>query len=247
MARIKFYEFKVDDPFLEDFIKLLDKENFFNEVLFEQIKEKYHNRFEIYFFELCKKFLNLKKEIFCDPDSKEIILIKRNLLKFIQELNELLNKNFFLTRDEDHYIFKPLSLLKFWDNATEDLDITTYQELLHLFVVKTLLKKNRELKNLVKAFNEIKVVFIEPNIFDKSQIFLYYFGKLLAIFIERRHEVNDGDIFKLIDRKKSDNYHKIKMILEGFGYPQSNNFKKLATNFDNLAKISEYFGENPKA
>ncbi len=103
------------------------------------------------------------------------------------------------------------------------------------------------MKNLISAFNEIKIVFNEPNIFDKSQIFLYYFGKLLAIFIERRHELNDEDIFRLIDKKNSENYNKIKKVLEGFGYPQSNNFKKLANNFNNLAKISEYFGEDPKA
>lgn len=226
---------------------MLDKENFFNEELFDRVKEKFSIRFEIYFFDICKKFLDLKKKIFLNPDSKEILEIKRKMLKYIKELHDCLANNDFLVKDDDVYIFKPVQLLKFWDTATEDLDINTFQELLKLFAIKTILKKNRHMKNLISAFNEIKIVFNEPNIYDKSQIFLYYFGKLLTIFIERRHELNDEDIFKLIDKKKSENYNKIKKVLEGFGYPQSNNFKKLANNFNNLAKISEYFGEDPKA
>ena len=240
-------DFKVEDSFLDKFFKLLDKESFFNEEFNKEIKQIFYNRFEVYYCEICRNFLNLKKELFVESESKQTYSIKRNILKLIYEINDMLMKNQILTKSDKFYIFKPISLLKLWDNTTEDLDISTHSELLKFFIIKVLLKKNDYLKNYIRAFNELKHIFTsEPNLFEKSQIFIYYIGKLISIFIQRIDEIDDDFLISLLERSNRENYLKIKRILEGFGYPNSNNFRKISMNFGHLAKISEYFGEDQK-
>lgn len=231
---------------MDKFFKLLDKESFFNEELNKEIKQIFYNRFEVYYCEICRNFLNLKKELFVESESKQIYSIKRNILKLIYDINDMLMKNQILTKSDKFYVFKPISLLKLWDNTTEDLDISTHSELLKLFIIKVLLKKNDHLKNNIRAFNELKHIFIEPNVFDKSQIFIYYIGKLISIFIQKKEEIDDDFIINLLDKRNKDNYQKIKSILEGFGSPNSNNYRKIHLNFSHLAQISEYFGEDQK-
>lgn len=232
-----------------------------NEAKIKTILDKFHNRYEIHFFYMIHKYLELKKHIFTNLNQKNILTLKNQLIELIIESNKkieknelLLNGNFNLTslnnlgasgnNNSDIFIFKPLLLLKFWDNSTEDNHIQTYLELNKLFIVKTLLKTNE----IVKAFNELSNVLNDENMFMNSHLLLYYFGKIITQLITKieKGQVTDSTINEFLQRDKLENYNKIKRILREFGQPNSYNYKKRAKNYENLAKISAYFGIDQK-
>lgn len=194
--------------------------------------------------EVCRKFLELKKEIFKNTNSDNISKLRTMILKMLDDMNTLLHDNIFLLNSLEVFIFKPIILLKLWDSSTEENDISTYSDLNKLFYIKTLMK-NKILKSYIKAFEEIKIVFEYENIFDRNQIFLYYFGKIVSSFVENIDKIKDETILSMLDKNKFDNFVKIKNILKGFGYPNSYNYKKKAKNYANLAEISHHFGVDP--
>ncbi len=173
--------------------------------------------------------------------------IKReNTMKFIKDIITLLNDINTLMRNQEFilnsnslFILKPLTLLKLWDNSSEDNDISTYAELVKYFYIKILLKC-KDVNNLYKAFNQIKEVFIKENAFDKAKVFTYYFGKVIALVIQNISQIKNKDALEIFDRDEKENYNKIKTILSSYGR-QSLNYKRKAKNYSNLAKISEYF------
>lgn len=224
------------------------------------ILNDYSNRYEIYFFAILNKFLDLKKHIFTNLNHKNIYIIKTQIIETIFELNKkiekqqlLLNNNFNLgnlasnnhyNNNFDFFIFKPILLLKFWDNSTEDNYLQTYQELNKIFLIKTYLKTN----DILKAFEELCPVLNDENMYMNSHLFLYYLGKIITMLIQKieKRAVNEPKVLELLNKQNIENYNKIKRILREFGQPNSYNFKKRAKNYENLAKISTYFGIDPK-
>jgi len=144
----------------------------------------------------------------------------------------------------DFFIFKPILLLKFWDNSTEDNYLQTYQELNKIFLIKTYLKTN----DILKAFEELSPVLNDENIYMNSQLFLYYLGKIITILIQKieKRSINEPKVLEFLNKQNIENYNKIKRILREFGQPNSYNYKKRAKNYENLAVISSYFNIDPK-
>lgn len=219
-----------------------------NENKIKFIRNDFLNRYEIYFFEILYKYLDLKKHIFTNLNNKNITIIKTKIIDLITEMEKKLEKKQFLinhpksdnnliTSHFEFFIFKPIMLLKFWDNSTEDNHLQSHSELNKFFLVKTYLKT----KDLIKAFGEVKCVLDNENVFINSHLFLYYFGKIIKELILVIDKINDKRILDLLDKDKVENYNKIKRILREFGQPNSVNYKKRAKNYENLASISEYF------
>jgi len=221
----------------------------------------YQNRYEIHFFDLIHKYLDLKNQIFTNLNHKNILTLKNQLIDTIREINKkiekqklLINNNLIISTSNnlgasdnnniDIYIFKPILLLKFWDNSTEDNYIQSYLELNKLFLVKTLLKTNET----VNAFMELSNVFDDENLFMNSHLFLYYLGKVISQLIQKieKGNLNEPKILEFLHKDKIENYNKIKRILREFGLPNSYNYKKRAKNYEHLAKISVYFGIDQK-
>ncbi len=226
------------------------------------------NRYEIHFFNLIHKYLDLKKHIFTNLNQKTIEILKNQIIETIADINKkietqtlLLHNNFNINNNYnlrlsasannnlnfDFFIFKPILLLKFWDNSTEDNYLQSYQELNKLFLVKTLLMTNET----VKAYNELSAVLEDENLYSNSHLLLYYFGKIISQMIHKIEKgqvsvANEPKILDFLHKDKIDNYNKIKRILREFGQPNSYNYKKKAKNFENLAKISAYFGIDQK-
>lgn len=228
-----------------------------NENKIKFIKNDYLNRYEIYFFEIIFKYLDLKKHIFTNLNNKNIMIIKSKIIDLIEEmdkkiekkqfllnynLNNITSSNLSINHNFDFFIFKPIMLLKFWDNSTEDNYLQNYLELNKFFLVKTYLKT----KEPVKAFYEVNIVLENENIFLNSHLLLYYFGKIIKEIILIIEKINDPGILELLDKNKIENYNKIKRILREFGQPNSINYKKRAKNYENLAMISEYFDIDKK-
>jgi len=244
-AKFSYSDLQVDDIFLESLFKVLEKDNFFNQELNEFLKAKFSNRFEVYFFELCRKMLQLKREIFCGADTKDINLLKNRIFKFLEEINNLIANNIFIIDSDEFFVFKPIILLKFWDNTTQDMDVSTYNDIVKLFVLKTLIKKKRDARTLINAFNEVKSVFSNENIFDKARIFLYYYGKITTLFIKNYDELKNTEIFKIyINKENPDNFKKILKIINSYIIPNSSNYKKRYKHYSNLAKIAVFFNIN---
>jgi len=234
-----------------------------NENKIKFIRNDYINRYEIYFFEIIFRYLDLKKHIFTNLNNKNIMIIKGKIVDLINEMEKKIEKKQFLlnynlnksstaslnnatVNNFDFFIFKPILLLKFWDNSTEDNYLQSYNDLNKFFLVKTFLKT----KDPIKAFDEVKIVLDNENVYVNSHLFLYYFGKIVKELILIVDKICDNDnnnnnnidtILDLLDKNKIENYNKIKRILREFGQPNSVNYKKRAKNYENLAMISEYF------
>ena len=86
----------------------------------------------------------------------------------------------------------------------------------------------------------------DESLYANSYLFLFYFGKVIACLIEKIDKISDKKILDFLNKDKIESYNKIKRILREFGQPNSFNFKKKAKNYENLAKISEYFKIDPK-
>jgi hypothetical protein len=227
----------------------------------KSIFTNYQNRYEIHFFDLIHKYLDLKNQIFTNLNHKNILTLKNQLIETIREINKkiekqklLINNNLNISTSNnlgasdnnniDFYIFKPILLLKFWDNSTEDNYLQSYLELNKLFLVKTLLKTNET----VEAFMELSNVFDDENLFMNSHLFLYYLGKVITQLIQKieKGHVHEQKILDFLHKDKIENYNKIKRILREFGQPNSYNYKKRAKNYEHLTKISVYFGIDQK-
>jgi hypothetical protein len=228
-----------------------------NENKIKFIRNDYPNRYEVYFFEIIFKYLDLKKNIFTSLNNKNIMIIKGKIIDQINEMEKKIEKKKFLfsynyinkncnssssintanNNNLDFFIFKPIMLMKFWDNSTEDNYLQSYNELNKFFLVKTYLKT----KDPIKAFDEVKIVLDNENVFINSHLLLFYFGKIIKELILIVDKISDNKILDLLDKYKVDNYNKIKRILREFGQPNSVNYKKRAKNYENLSMISEYF------
>jgi hypothetical protein len=227
-----------------------------NENKIKFIRNDYPNRYEIYFFEIIFKYLDLKKNIFMNLNNKNIIIIKGKIIDLINQMEKKIEKKQFLlnynyinnkncnsdsslnnANNLDFFIFKPILLMKFWDNSAEDNYLQSYYELNKFFLVKTYLKT----KDPLMAFDEVKILLENENVFINSHLLLYYFGKIIKELILIIDKISDKMILDLFDKEKIDNYNKIKRILREFGQPNSINYKKRAKNYENLAMISEYF------
>lgn len=224
-----------------------------NEGKIRSILAEYPNRYEICYFQLLYKYLDLKKQIFTNLNQKNILILKNQIIDLIKEINEKLEKNQFIlyfnnnlsntsNKNSDMFIFRPILLLKFWDNSCEDNYLQSYKELNKIFLVKTLIKT----KEPIKAFEEMSGVLADEMLFVNSHLFLYYFGKVISQMIQMLDKITDKKILDFLNGTKIDNYNKIKRILREFGQPNSYNYKKRAKNYDNLAKISEFFGIDQK-
>lgn len=237
-----------------------------NETRIKLILQNYQNRYEINFFDLIHKYLDLKKQIFTNLNQKNILLLKNQIIEAITETNIkiekqslLLNNNFNNIsnnlgpsanqnnnyNNSEFFIFKPILLLKFWDNSTEENYLQSYMELNKLFLIKTLLKTNET----VKAYKELSPVLDDENLYLNSHLLLYYFGKVISQLIQKIEKgqiANEPKVLEFLHKDKIDNYNKIKRILREFGQPNSYNYKKRAKNYENLAIISVYFGIDQK-
>jgi hypothetical protein len=226
------YKYGVD-LFIDEFITVFERDNFFNEKIILKIMDKYYYRYEIYFVYLCLKFIEFKREIYNINENK-IFTLKTELVDLLRDMNvNLMNRNFILNSN-DHYIIKPLVLLKIWDCSSEPSYVSSHLDLNILFMIKTYIK----IQEYDKAYNELKIVLEDENIFEKSQIFIYYFGKVLTKMIDEDAISEEAE--EILRSKNSDNFQKIKMVLVNYA-PNSFNYKKKAKNYSNLAKIAIFF------
>jgi hypothetical protein len=200
-----------------------------------ELKTNFNYRYEIYFLLLCRKFLEIKKEAYNNLNNEKVAQYKENILALLCEMNNNLASQVFLLSSTDNYIIRPIYLLKLWDSSTEEYDIQSYLEINLMFMVKTYLKT----QEYEKAFNELEIILTEEGIFDRSQILIYYFGKVLAKLIDTFNSLKDGNIISMF--KDEGSFIKIRKIIKVFGQPNSNNYKRKAKNYTNLVKIAEFF------
>jgi hypothetical protein len=175
---------------------------------------------------------------------KSVNLIKNTIINLVKEMLKDLEKNQFLMNSNEVYIIKPIHLLKLWNNLSEDKDISSYVELTQIFLIKTLIKTN----DIERAYHEVTCavgIDIDNTGNTKSQLFYYYFGKVIVMIIENINQIKDDEILKFM--KGVDSYIFIKKILITYGKSHSLNYRKLGKTFQNLAIISDYFKVGAKS
>jgi hypothetical protein len=228
------YKDEEEDVFIERFVELLDKKVFMDESNIIRLKSQFSYRYEIYFLELCRKFIELKKEAY-SLNHHKIAICGEKILTLLYEMNTNFTSQVFILSSPDHYIIKPLTLLRLWDSSSEEYDIQSYLELNLLFLVKTYIKS----KQLELAFSELEIILTEDSLFDRSQILIYYFGKIVALLCDSYKQIKNGGILSLLEGVE--NYSRLKKIIKCFGQPSSNNYKKKAKNYLHLVRVAEFF------
>ena len=235
-----FYQSKTKDDYIDkdDFfnqsIILLKNENnsFFDSSLLEKLKLQYPNRIELLFFDIMRMLLIIKeaKKVNNISTVETICIEIETLYNLI--ISCLNTKVIYLTESSSLYIYQPVTLLKLWNNNSDDNDVSSYSELNTIFFIKTLIK----VKKIDKAFKYLKSL-VDIGDSSISPLIFYYFGKVISLAITFR--INTGVVGNFINQRS--NYSVIKVAMISYSSEKTRNYIRLEKNYLRLAQISKYF------
>ena len=235
-----FYQSNIKEDFIEkdDFFKesliLLKNENnsFFDSSLLEKLKLQYPNRIELLFFDIMRMLLIIKeaKKVNNITTVETICVEIETLYNLI--ISCLNTKVIYLTESSSVYIYQPVTLLKLWNNNSDDNDVSSYSELNSILFIKTLIK----VKKIDKAFKYLKNL-IDIGDSNISPLIFYYFGKVISLAITFR--INTGVVGNFINQRS--NYSIIKVAMISYSSEKTRNYIRLEKNYTRLAQISKFF------
>lgn len=235
-----FYQSNIKEDFIEkdDFFKesliLLKNENnsFFDSSLLEKLKLQYPNRIELLFFDIMRLLLIIKeaKKVNNITTVETICVEIETLYNLI--ISCLNTKVIYLTESSSVYIYQPVTLLKLWNNNSDDNDVSSYSELNTILFIKTLIK----VKKIDKAFKYLKNL-IDIGDSNISPLIFYYFGKVISLAITFR--INTGVVGNFINQRS--NYSIIKVAMISYSSEKTRNYIRLEKNYTRLAQISKFF------
>ena len=235
-----FYQSKTKDDYIDkdDFfnqsIILLKNENnsFFDSSLLEKLKLQYPNRIELLFFDIMRMLLIIKeaKKVNNISTVETICIEIETLYNLI--ISCLNTKVIYLTESSSLYIYQPVTLLKLWNNNSDDNDVSSYSELNTIFFIKTLIK----VKKIDKAFKYLKSL-VDIGDSNISPLIFYYFGKVISLAITFR--INTGVVGNFINQRS--NYSVIKVAMISYSSEKTRKYIRLEKNYLRLAQISKYF------
>ena len=235
-----FYQSKTKDDYIDkdDFfnqsIILLKNENnsFFDSSLLEKLKLQYPNRIELLFFDIMRMLFIIKeaKKVNNISTVETICIEIETLYNLI--ISCLNTKVIYLTESSSLYIYQPVTLLKLWNNNSDDNDVSSYSELNTIFFIKTLIK----VKKIDKAFKYLKSL-VDIGDSNISPLIFYYFGKVISLAITFR--INTGVVGNFINQRS--NYSVIKVAMISYSSEKTRNYIRLEKNYLRLAQISKYF------
>ena len=235
-----FYQSNIKEDFIEkdDFFKesiiLLKNENnsFFDSSLLEKLKLQYPNRIELLFFDIMRLLLIIKeaKKVNNITTVETICVEIETLYNLI--ISCLNTKVIYLTESSSVYIYQPVTLLKLWNNNSDDNDVSSYSELNTILFIKTLIK----VKKIDKAFKYLKNL-IDIGDSNISPLIFYYFGKVISLAITFR--INTGVVGNFINQRR--NYSVIKVAMISYSSEKTRNYIRLEKNYTRLAQISKFF------
>ena len=235
-----FYQSKTKDDYIDkdDFfnqsIILLKNENnsFFDSSLLEKLKLQYPNRIELLFLDIMRMLLIIKeaKKVNNISTVETICIEIETLYNLI--ISCLNTKVIYLTESSSLYIYQPVTLLKLWNNNSDDNDVSSYSELNTIFFIKTLIK----VKKIDKAFKYLKSL-VDIGDSNISPLIFYYFGKVISLAITFR--INTGVVGNFINQRS--NYSVIKVAMISYSSEKTRNYIRLEKNYLRLAQISKYF------
>ena len=235
-----FYQSNIKEDFIEkdDFFKesliLLKNENnsFFDSSLLEKLKLQYPNRIELLFFDIMRMLLIIKEAKKVNNITKiETICVEIETL-YNLIISCLNTKVIYLTESSSVYIYQPVTLLKLWNNNSDDNDVSSYSELNSILFIKTLIK----VKKIDKAFKYLKNL-IDIGDSNISPLIFYYFGKVISLAITFR--INTGVVGNFINQRS--NYSIIKVAMISYSSEKTRNYIRLEKNYMRLAQISKFF------
>ena len=235
-----FYQSNIKEDFIEkdDFFKesliLLKNENnsFFDSSLLERLKLQYPNRIELLFFDIMRMLLIIKEAKKVNNITKiETICVEIETL-YNLIISCLNTKVIYLTESSYVYIYQPVTLLKLWNNNSDDNDVSSYSELNTILFIKTLIK----VKKIDKAFKYLKNL-IDIGDSNISPLIFYYFGKVISLAITFR--INTGVVGNFINQRS--NYSIIKVAMISYSSEKTRNYIRLEKNYTRLAQISKFF------
>ena len=235
-----FYQSNIKEDFIEkdDFFKesliLLKNENnsFFDSSLLERLKLQYPNRIELLFFDIMRMLLIIKEAKKVNNITKiETICVEIETL-YNLIISCLNTKVIYLTESSSVYIYQPVTLLKLWNNNSDDNDVSSYSELNSILFIKTLIK----VKKIDKAFKYLKNL-IDIGDSNISPLIFYYFGKVISLAITFR--INTGVVGNFINQRS--NYSIIKVAMISYSSEKTRNYIRLEKNYMRLAQISKFF------
>ena len=213
---------------------MLKNENnsFFDSSLLEKLKLQYPNRIELLFFDIMRMLLIIKeaKKVNNISTVETICIEIETLYNLI--ISCLNTKVIYLTESSSLYIYQPVTLLKLWNNNSDDNDVSSYSELNTIFFIKTLIK----VKKIDKAFKYLKSL-VDIGDSNISPLIFYYFGKVISLAITFR--VNTGVVGNFINQRS--NYSVIKVAMISYSSEKTRNYIRLEKNYLRLAQISKYF------
>ena len=222
------------DDFFNQSIILLKNENnsFFDSSLLEKLKLQYPNRIELLFFDIMRMLLIIKeaKKVNNSSTVETICIEIETLYNLI--ISCLNTKVIYLTESSSLYIYQPVTLLKLWNNNSDDNDVSSYSELNTIFFIKTLIK----VKKIDKAFKYLKSL-VDIGDSNISPLIFYYFGKVISLAITFR--INTGVVGNFINQRS--NYSVIKVAMISYSSEKTRNYIRLEKNYLRLAQISKYF------
>ena len=222
-----------DDFFKESLILLKNENNsFFDSSLLEKLKLQYPNRIELLFFDIMRMLLIIKEAKKVNNITKiETICVEIETL-YNLIISCLNTKVIYLTESSSVYIYQPVTLLKLWNNNSDDNDVSSYSELNTILFIKTLIK----VKKIDKAFKYLKNL-IDIGDSNISPLIFYYFGKVISLAITFR--INTGVVGNFINQRS--NYSVIKVAMISYSSEKTRNYIRLEKNYTRLAQISKFF------
>lgn len=227
-------DFIEKDYFFKESLILLKNENnsFFDSSLLEKLKLQYPNRIELLFFDIMRMLLIIKEAKKVNNITKiETICVEIETL-YNLIISCLNTKVIYLTESSSVYIYQPVTLLKLWNNNSDDNDVSSYSELNTILFIKTLIK----VKKIDKAFKYLKNL-IDIGDSNISPLIFYYFGKVISLAITFR--INTGVVGNFINQRS--NYSIIKVAMISYSSEKTRNYIRLEKNYTRLAQISKFF------
>jgi hypothetical protein len=219
-----------DEFFLDGFYSLLNTKNF-SDVKLKEFVNNNSTRYESFFLLICYNYFEIKQKV----NIKNV----DELFDLLSQAKDLLINGFITLQSSTQYLIKPSLLFKLYDSSSEESDIISYYDLNKLFFIKLCLKLGSS-SHLVKVYHEIKLFAQDYNANDdNSQIFIYYYGKILAKLINNYESIKDSELLSLLNNNNKGGFDKIASFLKNYN---TNNLKRKGKHLLNFSKIGEYFG-----
>lgn len=237
-----------DEYFLEKFYVVLNKESY-SEKNLKNLVDNCMTRYESFFLLICYYYSEISDIVRNSKDSNKsnskIYLnsyafkkLKENVLNVLNQVKELLITGFITLSSVDMYIIKPSLLYRLYDNTAELKDIISYYDLNKLFFIKICLKQD-SVGELIKAYHEIKLFANDYNAKEEnSHVFLYYFGKIIALLLEDVNSIQDNELVNLFNTSKKSNFERISFLLKSYN---TINLKKRGKHLINSGVIYQYY------